>query len=261
MSSLTTQAQAIVETYLPQHDETFRQIRRSLARGGRPCSLTPDIIDQLGDAIAETAEYIEDACLAYGIPRRNYYNWLKQGERDDEEDLDTIQASFWRTLKAAESQGMVKLGRLWVANPRDFAAFATRKERKAPGKWARRDDGHDGPRLVVQIGVAQGEVKVGLQLNPNHNHNEGLSPGYVNELACGNVGQVEIQSPINGDYVNQRQPMNGAALGPAPGRAIPAGESEGGPIQVALASGQHTPAPDKGPARVRRQTRKKAGNE
>lgn len=131
-----------------QHDE-FKAVRRHLARGGRPTSLTEDTIDKLGDLIAETAEYIEDACQALGIPRRNYYNWLKQGERDSEQELDTPQARFWHTLKAAESQGLVNLGTLWLENPRDFAAFATRGERRAPDKWGKRGEDSSGPRVVV----------------------------------------------------------------------------------------------------------------
>lgn len=142
--------------------DAFRQIRRDLARGGRPTSLTTDIIDALGDAISETAEYIEDACLAHGIPRRNYYNWLKQGERDHDQGLDTLASRFWHTLKTAEAQGLVNLGRLWVANPRDFASYATRQERRAPDKWARRQEEQTTPRVVVQIGVGGTDVKVGV---------------------------------------------------------------------------------------------------
>lgn len=238
--SLAKQAQAIADTYLPEHDDTFRQIRRDLARGGRPCSLTPEIIDQLGDAIAETAEYIEDACLAYGIPRRNYYNWMKQGERDDEDGLESPQALFWRTLKAAESQGMVKLGKLWVANPRDFAAYATRKERKAPGKWARRDDTHDGPRIVVNIGVAGGEVKVGIAAT--------LSPSVSEDLHSLSASVNSDQSPIRTNYVNQLEP----ACASVPSlvnsdRQLPAGESDGDPTPGApLAGGQRSRAGVKG---------------
>lgn len=240
MPSLQAQAQALANRYLPSEaDDAFKQVRRSLARGGRPTTLTEDTIDKLGDSIAQTAEYIEDACLAHGIPRRNYYNWMKQGEADDEANVDSLASRFWRTLKAAESQGLVKLGQLWVENPRDFAAFATRKERRAPGKWARRDDGNDGPRIVVNIGVGQGEVKVGLALSPSTFAPDSPIEDSAKSLT-GNAFALP-SSPITALMVTHAEACQGSDEASA-NRQFPASESPGGPTPVGRRVGGQRPA-------------------
>jgi hypothetical protein len=45
-------------------------------------------------------------------------------------------------------------------DPRFWAASMTYLERRHPERWARRSEGQDGPKVVVQIGVRDSDVQV-----------------------------------------------------------------------------------------------------
>jgi hypothetical protein len=47
-------------------------------------------------------------------------------------------------------------------DPRFWAASMTYLERRHPERWARRSEGQDGPKVVVQIGVRDSDVQVRL---------------------------------------------------------------------------------------------------
>jgi hypothetical protein len=47
-------------------------------------------------------------------------------------------------------------------DPRFWAASMTYLERRHPERWARRSDGHDGPKVIVQIGVRDSDVQVSI---------------------------------------------------------------------------------------------------
>jgi hypothetical protein len=51
------------------------------------------------------------------------------------------------------------------ADPRFWAASMTYLERRHPERWARRSEGNDGPKVVVQIGVRDSDVQVSIQGN------------------------------------------------------------------------------------------------
>lgn len=237
MPSLETRARAIADNYQSPITDVFKAVRRQLARGGRPPTITQDLTDRIGDMLADTGEYVDDTCQALGVPRRNYYNWLSQGERDDKDDLDTPQARFWHTIKTAESQGKYRLGVQWIEKPRDFAAYATRLERRDPEKWARRAESNDGPRVVVQIGIQASDVQVSVStsenafaplLSPQPFASEpvanSLTPQGYAEHSCLITGPLLLEQSANPSAPAQDQPADQEPAGRAVRRvAAPAG--------------------------------------
>lgn len=140
-----------------------------VTRVGRPSVLTEQLLDNIALLVAE-GHYIVTACQALGVPRRNYYNWLKQGEADEEQGLDTLASKFWHTLKTAEAQGEITNGRKWLEGKMNWAAYATWNERKAPDRWGKRNEDVSTPRVVVQIGVRDGDVQVSLGESASGQH-------------------------------------------------------------------------------------------
>jgi transposase len=235
MQSRQAQAEAIANLYQPPSV-------------GRPSDIgDPIIVQQFLDAVAE-GNYIETACHLVGLSKVTVYSWIKRGD-SGESPFDR----FANAVKGAEARAEAKM----VANvrraselPQFWAAAATHLERRHPDRWGKRQDDQAVPRVVVQIGVGQGEVKVGII--------DGLSPANINDLACANHSQVEMLSPINRDYVNQPALTCESVPGASESdRRIPAVESRRGPyLPAPLATSRGRLAVHKG--RIPRNKKKAA---
>lgn len=205
MPSLAEQAQTIANLY-----------QRPTV--GRPSDIgSPTTVQQFLEAVGE-GNYIETAAKLAGISKAVVYNWIKRGEAG-EQPYDRFVDALQRAEARAEA-AMVRNVRKASELPQFWAAAATHLERRHPDRWGKRQDDTNQPKVVVQIGVGTGDVRVGI-----------LSPANVNDLACANPSQVEMLSPISGDYVNQREDvpaLTGAAIDAAELRQLPAVESGGG---------------------------------
>ena len=60
--------------------------------------LTDELIEQMANEIADGLP-INYACDLLGISDTSYYNWMKQGEIEFNEDKDTIYSKFFGTIK------------------------------------------------------------------------------------------------------------------------------------------------------------------
>ena len=197
MPSLAQRAQTIADLYQPPHT-------------GRPSDIgSQSTLQQFLEAVGE-GNYIETAAKLAGITKQSVYEWIKRGEAG-ERPFDT----FADAVKEAEARAEAKM----LANvrkaselPQFWAAGMTVLERRHPERWGKRQDDSSQPKVVVNIGVGSGDVRVGIVAG----NNAGLSPENINELACGNHSQVEMLSPINRNYVNE--PESAIACVPALGR-------------------------------------------
>ena len=202
MQSLQAQAQAIADRYTPPDV-------------GRPSDIgDPEILKQFLEAIAD-GNYMETACHLVGLSKVTVHNWTKRGEAG-EAPFDR----FVNAVKAAEARAEAKM----LANvrraselPQFWAAGMTVLERRHPERWGKRQDDTNQPRVVVNIGVGQGDVKVGIALSPlvsedlhslSHCNNSELRP----------ISNLMLTAP------------DGAQ--PAEFTQIPAVESAGGPYPV-----------------------------
>jgi len=84
---------------------------------------------------------METAAAFAGITRATLYNWIRQGQRDqDESKITTLAAHFLNTIKRAQAEGemvdLAVIGKAALAG--QWQAAAWRLERKHPEKWGRR---------------------------------------------------------------------------------------------------------------------------
>ena len=243
MQNLAEQAQAIANQYLSEG----LALRTDYA--GRLSELAnAHTLNKLFNAIAD-GNYVSTATRLAGISHDTYTRWLKRGEAEP----GSAYALFAEAVKEAECEAEASIvADIRKAARKDafWAAGMTLLERKNPDRWGKRQDDQQVPRVVVQIGVAQGEVKVGLAIGSN---NTDLSPANINDLACGNHSQVEMLSPINRDYVNESKTLpalvsttDGEAIGDSlrsnpEGDPTPVGRALGGQRRRLLVKGRSAP--------------------
>ena len=167
-------------------------------------------MQQFLEAVGE-GNYIETAAKLAGITKQSVYEWIKRGQ-SGEPGTEAFRV-FADAVEKAEARAEAKM----LANvrraselPQFWAAGMTVLERRHPDRWGKRQDDSTQPKVVVNIGVGSGDVRVGV-----------LSPSNPQQLEGISTGQVEMLSPIRENYVNQPAEL-------AAGQ-IPAVESEGGP--------------------------------
>lgn len=176
LSSLQSAAEQLAASYTPPPT-------------GRPSAIGDgDTVKELLTQLA-SGNRRDVACDLAGISKQTFYNWLKKAEADPE----TLEGALLTLIKRAESQAEARIvGNVLKASEKEqfWAAGMTYLERKHPEHWGRRQDSEQGPKVVVQIGIQASDVSVSI-----------LSPSSPQQLACGNQGQTDIVSLINGDYV------------------------------------------------------------
>lgn len=237
MQSLQAQAEAIAELYIPPDV-------------GRPSDIgDPEVLKQFFQAIAD-GNYLETACHLVGLSKVTVHNWTKRGEAG-ESPFDR----FVNAVKAAEARAEAKM----VANvrrasdlPQFWAAAATHLERRHPDRWGKRNDDTQVPRVVVQIGVGNTDVKVGIGLSPSVSEDlHSLSASADSGLRP--ISALMLTAPATCESVPT--PLET----PIDVRQLPAGDPRGGPQPgEAVAGGQRTGSPVKGRSRKFFQKEKRA---
>lgn len=109
----------------------------------------------------EAGNYLETACDLAGLSKQTVYAWIKRGE-EGEEPFSTLSNALKRGQARAEAAEVAKV-RKAGEDPRFWAASMTYLERRHPDRWARRSEGTDTPKVVVQIGVKDSDVQVSIQ--------------------------------------------------------------------------------------------------
>lgn len=96
-----------------------------------------------------------DACDAARISRGTYYAWLKQGKKDADDGLDSLQRQLFEGLAGAEADfELVHLRRITAASKTDWHASAWYLERyrgrvRPQNKLDADDDDKPGDEMVV----------------------------------------------------------------------------------------------------------------
>ncbi len=138
---------------------------KAIKARGRPSLLTPELIDAITDDIATTGSYTDDVCDAHGISRASFYNWQKTGEEHLAAGItDSAPAAFLDALKRARGFVGMETSRACYTGDPAWIPKVTHGERTQPDKWGKRGEDSSGPRILVQIGVRDGDVQV--QLGP-----------------------------------------------------------------------------------------------
>jgi len=232
MPSLAQQAQAIADRY---HREvpTTHALNSHLA--------DPDTIAILLEAVGKGLNNT-DSCLAAGLNPITLGRWIEQATQHP----DSVHAVFVNALKRARSEGKLRrLQRIERAadDPRYWASNAWILERTDPEQFALRKEDVSVPQVVVQIGVAHGDVKVGVLSPPT------FAPPVVNIDTAKSLETETFALPSS--LISDVPLTNGAPCQLEPGadldRPIPAVESPRGPHPTAPpAGGQDSAAGVKG---------------
>lgn len=117
----------------------------------------PDTVQQFLEAIND-GNYVETAAELTGISKQTWYTWRKRGETG-EQPFAALLDAVKRAEARSEASEVAKV-RTAGNDPRFWAASMTYLERRHPDRWARRTDDGNSPKVLVQIGVADAEVKV-----------------------------------------------------------------------------------------------------
>ena len=150
--------------------ERIASIAKTIADGytppatGRPAAIAnPLLVQELLTAI-DDGNYIETACDLAGIAKASVYDWIKRGEAG-ETPFDLFAYAVKRASARAEAEAVNDV-RAAGKDPRFWAASMTYLERRHPDRWARRAEDNAGPKVVVQIGVKDGDVQISLPSAP-----------------------------------------------------------------------------------------------
>ena len=102
--------------------------------------------------------YFDPSCQASGITNRTGYTWLKQGEQDDENNIDSLFVDFWRGVREAEAQAEIEDIRDIRNGCDNWQSKAWIRERRSRERWGRVDK-HEvvgeggGPVLIKEVEV------------------------------------------------------------------------------------------------------------
>jgi len=129
---------------------------------GRPTILTEALAAEAA-ALVREGHYIETVANALRIGKSSFYRWLEQGEADHlAGNVDSAHALFWDAVKGAEAWAEIGNTREWKESGAFWAKHATFAERRWPTRWRKRDDESNTPKVLIQIGVRDGDVKLAL---------------------------------------------------------------------------------------------------
>jgi hypothetical protein len=106
-----------------------------LGRVGRKSALTPELRDQLLTML-RAGNYLNVACVAVGITRQTFQEWMTRGKSDEPKD------AVFRELRVAVAEARAKgearnVARIAAAAAENWQAAAWLLERQYPERWGR----------------------------------------------------------------------------------------------------------------------------
>ncbi len=121
-----------------------------MAKPGRPTNLTPEVQEEVCNAI-RAGNYMETAAAFAGIDKTTLHDWMRRGAREidrlekdpkatpnkDEAKFVEFRHSVKKALAEAEIRDVLTIGK--AAEGGQWQAAAWRLERKFPDKWAKRE--------------------------------------------------------------------------------------------------------------------------
>lgn len=148
-------------TFKQRAEAISEQYHRSLPVDwvGRHSALAkPDVIETLFRATSAGLNQT-DSCAAAGITPRTFQHWREYADAEP----DGAHAQFFADLKAARAAGkLAHLENIKKHSAKEWTASAWTLERTDPEQFGKRDADSSQPKVVVQIGVRDGDVHVAL---------------------------------------------------------------------------------------------------
>jgi hypothetical protein len=119
----------------------------------------PEKVGRLFDLIV-AGNYRETAARIVGITDRAIRMWMQKADAGDERYQAV--ANVVHVAEALAESSAVRDVRAAGKSPQFWAASMTYLERRYPGKWGRRPDDTEVPRVIVQIGIKDSDVSLSV---------------------------------------------------------------------------------------------------
>jgi hypothetical protein len=117
-----------------------------------------DVLETLFRAVSAGLNQ-RDSCAAAGISPDTFQRWMKMADAEP----DGAHAVLAADLKAARAAGkLAHLENIKKHSAKEWTASAWTLERTDPEQFGKRDADSSQPKVVVQIGVRDGDVQVAL---------------------------------------------------------------------------------------------------
>ena len=121
----------------------------------RPTILDKEIIDKLAQEIEEGLP-IKYALDLFSVSGANYQNWMRQGEIDNEADVESIFRTFFLSIKRAKAK-WIKKAKEKIVNGEgsNWQGMAWWLERTDYEQFSRKDGGENNntERIIVNVGM------------------------------------------------------------------------------------------------------------
>lgn len=122
---------------------------------GRPLKLDEELIKKLSGYIAK-GSYAITACQCCGLAEKTFYDYINQGNRDIENNEETIFSQLVKSLKSAEAEcehALASMIKETALDKKEWLPAMTFLERRHPERWGRRDRLQVDENKQVQINV------------------------------------------------------------------------------------------------------------
>jgi len=122
---------------------------------GRPCKLTPELIAKFSNYIAH-GNYAITACRCCGLGEKTFYDYVKLGEADIDNGVESIYAQFIKSLKSAEAECEASLASMikdTALDKKEWLPAMTFLERRHPERWGRKDRLNVDQQQTVNVNV------------------------------------------------------------------------------------------------------------
>lgn len=178
-----------------------------------------------------------------GFATQTLYDWKTYAKSGEVAAILLIEA-IEKAEALAEGEMVECVRNAAKRGPQFWAAGMTYLERRQPDKWGKRTDDNSAPKVVVQIGVQQGDVSVSFGPSPPQHHLEGESQ---------QIQAITAPESDNLDYVNRAKLLTGQTIdvprrnrSEGPVKADPALDLAGDPTRVVAAPPRRTRSQSKG---------------
>jgi transposase len=117
--------------------------------------LNEEVIKKAANMI-RAGNYQKVVAQALGVSEVTWYNWLKRGEQEANEGKDTLRAKFFKEIKRAEAEAIIRnVAIIQKAAATTWQAAAWWLERRYPDEWGKKDtttiSADNDTKIVIKI--------------------------------------------------------------------------------------------------------------
>ncbi|MCJ7791875.1 MAG: hypothetical protein MUP49_05665 [Dehalococcoidia bacterium] len=105
---------------------------------GRPSIISEAIVASIVEKM-RAGNYFESSVCASGVSAKTGFNWMNQGEKDDEANIDSLHRELYLSIKQAEAEAEIDDIRDIRNGCDNWQSKAWIRERRSRERWGRVD--------------------------------------------------------------------------------------------------------------------------